>query len=267
MFVKFFSSKRFYSYLAIPFMLFLITATTLVHAEIDKDSIKPAKNNTEEAREDSKDSQDSQPVDAESHEDLHQRLEKESRENLKEISRLMEQVQNSLAKKNTGAATQKQEKDVIQKIDGLIKKISKGCGKPSCSSCSSGKSGKGSKPKLIEKKSKGNKPGQKKNQKDVAKKEKMKPGQKKKGKSQKKEPTGKPEDPGKTRNDQVADGKLPDSKLSALMKKLMGKAQWGRLPNKLREEIGSSSQKEFPREYREIIAQYYKRMSEVLGTE
>jgi hypothetical protein len=64
--------------------------------------------------------------DGESHEDLHRRLETESRENLKEIARLMELVRGDLAGRKTGEETQKREQDVIRRLQELIDKVGKG---------------------------------------------------------------------------------------------------------------------------------------------
>ena len=96
----------------------------------------------------------------------------------------------------------------------------------------------------------------------------MKPDEKGQQKDGKKEQQArKPEDaPGQTRNDRVAEGKLPESRVGALLQKLIGADQWGRLPRKLRENMGSATAREFPREYREIIARYYEKMAEVLTT-
>jgi hypothetical protein len=97
----------------------------------------------------------------------------------------------------------------------------------------------------------------------------MKPDQKKDGGEQNepgdRKPSGEPKSGDESRNDQVADGKLPESKIGQLLQQMMGSAQWGLLPRKLREEMGSSAAKEFPREYRDIISKYYKRMAEVMS--
>jgi len=96
----------------------------------------------------------------------------------------------------------------------------------------------------------------------------MKPGEEKKNQGQKKnsgKDLRKPEKGTETKNDTVAEGKLPNSKVAELLRKLMGDDEWGRLPKKLQEDVGSVNAREFPREYREIISRYYKRMAEVLS--
>ena len=90
----------------------------------------------------------------------------------------------------------------------------------------------------------------------------MKPGQKER-KQQQKSDQNPDEQPGETRNDQVADGVLPESKVAKLWAKLLGKDQWGLLPKKLREKMNSSEGKQYPREYRGIIQQYFKRMGKL----
>ena len=64
------------------------------------------------------------------HEEVHEKLEKEAKENLDEIARLMELIRDDLSQKKTGAATQGRQKDVLKKLDKLITKIGKGCGSP-----------------------------------------------------------------------------------------------------------------------------------------
>lgn len=60
------------------------------------------------------------------HESLHRKLEEESKANLKEISRLMEKVQESLSRKQTGDPTQNDQREVVKRIEELIDKIGKG---------------------------------------------------------------------------------------------------------------------------------------------
>jgi len=62
----------------------------------------------------------------ESHDDVHRRLEKESKATLKEITRLMEKVRGSLADKKTGAATQEKQQAVVKKLEELIDALGKG---------------------------------------------------------------------------------------------------------------------------------------------
>jgi len=60
------------------------------------------------------------------HEKLHQDLAREGKANLQEIARLMKMIQNNLAQKQTGQATQTEQKEVVIKIQKLIEKLEKG---------------------------------------------------------------------------------------------------------------------------------------------
>ena len=63
-------------------------------------------------------------------------------------------------------------------------------------------------------------------------------------------------------NDRVKDANPPEAKVGSLQDHLKALERWGVLPQKLSEEMLSSSGKEAPAEYREIISKYYKRMNE-----
>jgi len=63
------------------------------------------------------------------HEAIHRQLEEEGERNLREIARLMEKIQNNLSQKETGDATQTDQQEVVRKIQELIDKLGKGCGK------------------------------------------------------------------------------------------------------------------------------------------
>ena len=62
----------------------------------------------------------------EEHEKLHQKLATEGEANLKEIARLMEKVQNNLARKQTGDSTQSDQQEIVKRIQELIDKLGKG---------------------------------------------------------------------------------------------------------------------------------------------
>lgn len=99
----------------------LIGLTAPLHADIDKDDLEkitPKKGNLEEQH------------GGGGHQEVHEKLEKEAKENLDEIARLMELIRGDLSQKKTGAATQSRQKDVLKKLDELITKIGKGCGSP-----------------------------------------------------------------------------------------------------------------------------------------
>jgi len=73
----------------------------------------------------------------------------------------------------------------------------------------------------------------------------------------KKEPKGNQKVP----NDRRRLGKLPPSSQASLAEKLKLLERWGVLPRRIVEEMQSSTGKEYPPEYREIISRYYERLT------
>lgn len=63
--------------------------------------------------------------DEQGHEDYHRRLAKEGEENLKEINRLLDEIQKNMAQKNTGAATQEKQRQAVERMESLIKELGK----------------------------------------------------------------------------------------------------------------------------------------------
>lgn len=63
-------------------------------------------------------------------------------------------------------------------------------------------------------------------------------------------------------NDKVAEGKAPKDSSEELEARKRKVGRWGFLPPKVREEMLSTSGKEVPPEYREIVEKYYKRISD-----
>ena len=61
----------------------------------------------------------------EGHEDYHRRVVKEGEENLKEIQRLLDEIEKSLAQKKTDPATQAKQKQVVERMQKLIEEIGK----------------------------------------------------------------------------------------------------------------------------------------------
>jgi len=106
------------------FLSLFVLASGFLWAEIDRSRLKekqekpgvelgkPGEPGGEQARED--------------HEKLHQDLAKEGKANLQEIARLMKKIQNNLAQKETGMATQTEQGEVVKKIQELIEKLEKG---------------------------------------------------------------------------------------------------------------------------------------------
>lgn len=68
---------------------------------------------------------------------------------------------------------------------------------------------------------------------------------------------------GKVDNDRAKDGSNPNDPRGALAERIREAQRWGILPPKIAEAMLYSSGKEAPQEYREIIARYYKRLTEV----
>ena len=196
--------------------------------------------------------------DDEDHMDYHRRVVKEGEENLKEINRLLEEVQTNLAQKQTGSGTQERQKQVIERLDKLIKELGKSCSQCSSSSSSSSSKSKKDQTSMSQK--------QKQNQRQRAEDEKAKARaeQKKMQAAQQKpeEKSEKEQKNGKVENDRTEPGPPPESKVGTLFDQLREQARWGLLPPKLAEEVLFSSGKEAPTEYRQIIYRYYKRMSD-----
>jgi hypothetical protein len=92
----------------------------------------------------------------------------------------------------------------------------------------------------------------------------MKPESERDREAAKKQPRSDREAYGPTRNDQSSEGKNPPSKVHNLREAIGSNEQWGLLPKKLQEIMNSSQDKEFPPEYREVIAEYYKRLGEII---
>ena len=192
---------------------------------------------------------------------------KEGKENLDEIRRMLEDIQNDLGKKKTGGGTQNQQKAVVKKMNQLIDKLAE-----ECSRCN--KAG-GGKPSQGQQASSGNQQQgqQAKNQKQGAARENQdqvkSSRQQQEAEQQAKEEQARKgqgkdgqEKPGKVPNNDVADGEKPDNSAAELANRIRKGKKWGVLPPKIREAIGSVNPKTAPSEYLEIIRSYYRRISE-----
>jgi hypothetical protein len=60
------------------------------------------------------------------HDEYHRRLAMEGEETLKEINKLLDEIQKNLAGKKTDAATQAKQKAAVERMEELIKSLSKG---------------------------------------------------------------------------------------------------------------------------------------------
>jgi hypothetical protein len=192
----------------------------------------------------------------EGHEEYHRRLATEGEETLKEINRLLDEIQKNLAGKQTDSGTQAKQKAAVERMEELIKSLSKGCSQCKSSGSSSSKQNQSqTSSNSEEKKSDRQKAEEERRRKAREEKEKMQ-AQQMKPESEKEKKDGKVE------NERVADRKPPEAKSGKLSDELRELARWGLLPPKLAEEMLLSTGKEAPPEYREIISRYYRRMTE-----
>ena len=180
----------------------------------------------------------------------HDRLIRTGQENLKEIQRLLDEAQDGLRGQKTGAATQKRQAEAVEKMNLLIKELGKGC-----KQCASGGSGSPSKKPGGSQKKKGQGKEQQK-QKQIARQKQ----QKMQAKQQKPSPSEKEKKDGDTENNRTDRTDVPDNRYGEIGDGLHKFERWGVLPPKMVEEMLSSSGKEAPPEYREIISRYYKRI-------
>jgi len=185
--------------------------------------------------------------------DLAERVRKIAEEgaaNLAEIQKLLDEIQKSLADKNTGADTQGKQKEVLERMTKLLEELESQCSKCSNPSPSPRSEQTGAQPK------------QKKEDEEQQKSSEEKP--REQTKSQAKQPQSEKErKDGKAENARTQEAPTPEAKAAALRDQLMqASRRWGLLPPKLRDEMLFSTGKEAPREYLEIIARYYKRMTE-----
>ena len=188
---------------------------------------------------------------------------KESKQNLDEIRRMLDEIQKGLAGKKTGGATQKQQKEVVQKMNQLIEKIAEECSR--CSNGSGGQSQQASQNSSQQKQGKDKKPGQgapRKNQDQVKSSRQQQEAQQQKEQQAKAKGKDGQEQPGKVENTKAGDGQKPDNSSGELADRVRKGKKWGLLPPKIRDAIGSVNPKTAPSEYLEIIRSYYRRISE-----
>ena len=192
---------------------------------------------------------------------------KEGKQNLDEIRRMLEEIQNDLGKKKTGGETQNQQKAVVKKMNQLIDKIAE--------ECSRGGKGSGGQPNQSQKPSSGNQQqGQqaksqkqgasRENQDQVKSSRQQQEAEQQAKEEQARKAKGKDgqEQPGKVPNNDAGDGQKPDNSAAELANRTRKGKKWGVLPPKIREAIGSVNPKTAPSEYLEIIRSYYRRISE-----
>jgi len=192
---------------------------------------------------------------------------KEGKQNLEEIRRMLEEIQNDLGNKKTGGATQNQQKAVVRKMSQLIEKIAE--------ASSQGSKGGGGQPNQSQKPSsgkqqqgqqaKGQKQGASRENQDQVKSSRQQQEaeqQAKEEQARKAKGQNGQEQPGKVPNNDAGDGQNPEDSAAELANRTRKGKKWGVLPPKIREAIGSVNPKTAPSEYLEIIRSYYRRISE-----
>jgi hypothetical protein len=211
----------------------------------------------------------------------------EGKKNLEDIRRLLDEVQDQLSKRDTGSSTQGKQGEAVQKMSKLIEDLLEAAQQ-------GGQGGSGSdqnssqKPGSKSGSSKGQQQGKGQNPQDKQGKargsQQQVSGGRPEGSGSGEEPQGSEEKPGsepqgsgegdprpdgsKERNDRdvgndrVADGAVDPTGAGKTIAELKKSRQWGLLPPKIRDEMISASSKEPPREYREVIERYYKRISD-----
>ncbi|MEC9348663.1 MAG: hypothetical protein VX387_03000 [Planctomycetota bacterium] len=192
---------------------------------------------------------------------------KEGKQNLEEIRRMLEEIQNDLGNKKTGGATQNQQKAVVRKMSQLIEKIAE--------ASSQGSKGGGGQPNPSQKPSsgkqqqgqqaKGQKQGASRENQDQVKSSRQQQEaeqQAKEEQARKAKGQDGQEQPGKVPNNDAGDGQNPEDSAAELANRTRKGKKWGILPPKIREAIGSVNPKTAPSEYLEIIRSYYRRISE-----
>jgi hypothetical protein len=181
----------------------------------------------------------------------HDRLIRTGQENLKEIQRLLNEAQDGLRGQQTGTPTQKRQAKAVEKMNLLIKELGKGC-----KQCAAGGSGSKSKKPGGGQKKKGQGKKEQQKQKQIARQKQKKM----QAKQQKPSPSENEKKDGETENNQTDRTDVPDNRYGKIGDGLHQFERWGVLPPKMVEEMLSSSGKEGPPEYREIISRYYKRI-------
>ena len=192
---------------------------------------------------------------------------KEGKQNLEEIRRMLEEIQNDLGNKKTGGATQNQQKAVVRKMSQLIEKIAE--------ASSQGSKGGGGQPNPSQKPSsgkqqqgqqaKGQKQGaSRENQDQVKSSRQQQEAEQQAREEQARKAKGQDgqEQPGKVPNNDAGDGQNPEDSAAELANRTRKGKKRGVLPPKIREAIGSVNPKTAPSEYLEIIRSYYRRISE-----
>jgi hypothetical protein len=122
------------SLLAACFVLGSVSRVVAAGVDVDRKGLPPrAEGEREKLEKGAKpelDHEDSDEVGE--HRDQHAKLVKEGEENLKEIRRLLDEIQKELAGRKTDAGLQARQREAVQKMEELVRKLveqSEKCGK------------------------------------------------------------------------------------------------------------------------------------------
>lgn len=175
-----------------------------------------------------------------------QKVAKKGAENLAEINRLLDEVKDNLANKNTGTATQEKQQKAVNQLEELIQEIARMSQQSSASS--------------------GGSSGQQPNQPQPSKGEQPQPQKRKPQEEQKSEEMQQKREQEQNdqlnRNDQRRDRLPPaDKKQLTPVERLRLASRWGMLPTQMTEAL-SASEKEAPAQYRAVVDRYYKKLGD-----
>ena len=196
------------------------------------------------------------------------RVSREGEKNLREIQKLLDEIQNRLGGQKTGAQTQSRQREALERMTRLIEELDKACqecsggGGSSSSAKSRGareKSGGGrQKGSSSGKEEAGRKGGKQRQRQDGVASKQEKSG----GAGKEKDRLGPEDNRQRLPNDRTDEEKLADTEAARLRDALRASGRWGFLPPKAREQMLSTSGKEAPAEYRRIIEKYYQRIGD-----
>ncbi len=187
--------------------------------------------------------------------DQYENLARRGEKNLREINRLLEEIQNNLGERNTGQQTQEKQKQAVQRLEKLIQELAEAA-KASKGAGSQSQQPKPQQPSEGEE----NKQQQRRQQQESMQNQRQ---NSEKKMSPEKQPNGEQEqnDQEDRHTGQRREATQDDVDADASADRPRHTQRWGSLPSKVMEAL-SSSDKEPPAQYREIIARYYTKLSD-----
>ncbi|HLU47566.1 MAG TPA: hypothetical protein VK116_05760, partial [Planctomycetota bacterium] len=199
--------------------------------------------------------------------DLQSNLIDEGKKNLEEIQRLLDEVRGRLSEKDTGAETQTKQTEASQKLQKLIEKLIEAAQQQQQQGGGGG--GQQRKPSGQQSGSEEQSSGEKEDESESRRNQEQVSGSKPQDGDQQEEQTeqekssqGPEQNDGQVENDRTGNANPEKSGAAKAIEDLKRSKRWGMLPPKLREEMTSAAGRDAPREYREMIELYYKRLSE-----